>query len=204
MIWRSTDIYDGCRELALDHRPLTELDLRRVLERATGASLHTAATALRRGYICSRGLRIGVCGSAIIRGGEMEGFREFSSIAIRIPQECRGICADISGDGEFDLGSCSDVITGLGKAESAMLLLRGMNPQIIAMDEITQGADADAIREICCCGVELLATAHARNADELRRRSVFAELLDTGTFKYALNIRGAGSARSYELEELYV
>ena len=183
----------------------------------------------------------------------MEGFREFSSIAIRIPRECRGICADavytlcgrprfgciilgapgsgkttalrdmirlfsergyrvgvadergeISGDGEFDLGSCSDVITGLGKAESAMLLLRGMNPQIIAMDEITQGADADAIREICCCGVELLATAHARNADELRRRSVFAELLDTGTFKYALNIRGAGSARSYELEELHV
>ena len=87
-------VYDGCRELALDHVPLTELDLRRVLERATGASLHTAATALRRGYICSRGLRIGVCGSAIIRGGEMEGFREFSSIAIRIPRECRGICAD--------------------------------------------------------------------------------------------------------------
>ena len=87
-------VYDGCRELALDHVPLTELDLRRVLERATGASLHTAATALRRGYICSRGLRIGVCGSTIIRGGEMEGFREFSSIAIRIPRECRGICAD--------------------------------------------------------------------------------------------------------------
>ena len=88
-------VYDGCRELALDHVPLTELDLRRVLERATGASLHTAATALRRGYICSRGLRIGVCGSAIIRGGEMEGFREFSSIAIRIPRECRGICAAV-------------------------------------------------------------------------------------------------------------
>ena len=60
-----------------------------------------------------------------------------------------------------------------------MLLLRGMNPQIIAMDEITQSADADAIRELCCCGVELLATAHARNADELRQRRVFAELLDT-------------------------
>ena len=246
-------VYDGCSELALDHVPLTELDLRRVLERATGASLHTAATALRRGYICSRGLRIGVCGSAIIRGGEMEGFREFSSIAIRIPRECRGICADavdtlcgrqrfgciilgapgsgkttarrdmirlfsergyrvgvadergeISGDGEFDLGPCSDVITGLSKAESAMLLLRGMNPQIIAMDEITQSADADAIRELCCCGVELLATAHARNADELRQRRVFAELLDTGAFTYALSIRGAGSARSYELEGLYV
>ena len=96
------------------------------------------------------------------------------------------------------------MITGLSKAESAMLLLRGMNPQIIAMDEITQSADADAIRELCCCGVELLATAHARNADELRQRRVFAELLDTGAFKYALSIRGAGSARSYELEGLYV
>lgn len=246
-------IYDGCRELTLDHRALTEADLRRVLERATGASLHTAATALRRGYICFRGLRIGVCGSAIIRGGEMEGFREFSSVAIRIPHECRGICGgavdalcgrprggciilgapgsgkttalrdmirifsergyrvgvadergEISGDGEFDLGPCSDVITGLAKAESAMLLLRGMNPQIIAMDEITQSADADAIREVCCCGVELLATAHARNPDELRRRRVFAQLLDTGAFSYALSIRGAGSARSYELEELHV
>ena len=96
------------------------------------------------------------------------------------------------------------VLVDHNEAESAMLLLRGMNPQIIAMDEITQSADADAIREVCCCGVELLATAHARNADELRQRRVFAELLDTGAFKYALSIRGAGSARSYELEELHV
>lgn len=245
-------LYDGLHERYMRFRPITELDLRRVLERVTGASLHTAADALRRGYVCSHGLRIGVCGSAVVRGGRMEGFREFTSLAIRIPHDCRDICRDavdtlindpngcliigapgsgkttalremirclsnhgfriaaadergeISGDGEFDLGRCSDVITGLCKAEASMMLLRGMNPDFIAMDEITQYSDADAIREICCCGVRLLATAHARTEDELRRRPVFNVLLDTGAFGHLIIVSGAGIERQYALKELSI
>lgn len=249
---QAPQIYSAGREVKIDCAPLSELDLRRVLERATGASLHTAAAALRRGYICSRGLRIGVCGNAVIRGGEMEGFRNFSSLSIRIPHELHGICAEaaeklggkrvggcliigapgsgkttalrdvirllsergfrvgvadergeISGDGEFALGPCSDIMTGLAKADAAMLLLRGMNPDFIAMDEITRQADAAAIREVCCCGVELLATAHARSVDELRHRLIFTRILETGAFRYVLTVSGTGKERSYVLEELY-
>ena len=246
-------VYANGQEHKIESPILAELELRRVLERATGASLHTAAAALRRGYICSRGLRIGVCGSAVIRGGEMEGFRSFSSLCIRIPHDFHGICSaalkamnantlggciitgapgsgkttalrdmirllsergfrvgvadergEISGDGEFPLGSCTDIITGLYKHEAAMLLLRGMRPDFIAMDEITQSADAAAIREICCCGVELIVSAHARSTDELLRRPVFAKLMESGAFRYVLTVSHAGRERSYELNELHI
>lgn len=234
---------------------VTEDQLLRVLERATGASIHTAAHAMAEGYISYRGLRIGLCGTAVIRDGEMTGYQYFSSLNIRIPRECRGICDSLTGEiyrggfentliiaspgggkttalrelvrqvsdrgtrigvvdernelsaadgarAQFDLGRCSDVLIGVPKAEGAMMLLRGMNPQVIAMDEITRAQDLEAIGQIYGCGVGLLASAHARDADELARRPLYRELLELGAFQYLVTITGTGRARRYLAERI--
>lgn len=103
---------------------------------------------------------------------------------------------------QFDLGPRTDVMTGGDKAESAMMLLRAMNPQLLAFDEITSPADLAAVETAAGCGVALLATAHGLDASALRRRALYARLLDAGVFRRAVVIRRAGGARRYEVQPL--
>ena len=102
----------------------------------------------------------------------------------------------------YDLGRCSDVISGTDKLSGALLLLRTMTPQIIAADEISAPEDIQAVLEVDGCGAGILATAHARDTDDLMRREGYRELLRRGVFRKTLVIRGEGSARRYELKEL--
>ena len=233
--------------------PVTASALRDLLERATGASVHSAAEGLRQGYFTARGgCRIGFCGQGVTENGALQSLRSLSSAAIRIPRELPG-CADglfpalwekgagssvllLSppgggkttlvrelirlfsmagkrvavldergeiGAGGFDLGPSADVLTGISKAEGAMLLLRGMNPQMLAMDEITAPEDLEAIALAVGCGVQLLATAHAPDTDALQKRPLYREMLALGAFDKAVTIRkAADGTRLLRLEAL--
>ncbi len=114
--------------------------------------------------------------------------------------------AEIAGvwDGSplFDIGPCTDVMTGAPKPEAAAMLIRAMSPQILAMDEITTPADVEAARLATGCGVKLLATAHAGSARELAARPVYRKLLEDGVFSAAVVIERLGGSRHYRLEEL--
>ena len=102
----------------------------------------------------------------------------------------RGEIAGISdGFPGFALGPTTDVLSGAPKAEGAMLLLRAMNPQILAMDEITAPEDLQAIALAVGCGVKLLATAHAENVAALQKRPLYREMLALGAFEKAVIIQ---------------
>ena len=111
------------------------------------------------------------------------------------------IAAAWRGEPQFDVGRCTDVLSGAPKSEAAMMLLRGMNPQVIALDEISDPADAEAVLRIAGCGVRILATAHAADVDTLRLRPRFRALLEEGIFRKAVVItKNAG--RTYRVEAL--
>lgn len=114
--------------------------------------------------------------------------------------ELSGICDGFSG---FALGPTTDVLTGAPKEEGAMLLLRAMNPQVLAMDEITSPADLGAITLAVGCGVRLLSTAHAEDISALQKRPLYRELLALGAFEKAIMIRKtAQGKRSLRVESL--
>lgn len=90
-------------------------------------------------------------------------------------------CRDgISG---FDVGVRTDILTGCHKTTGIGMLVRTMNPQWIAVDEITQEEDVHAMVQASYCGVRLLATAHADSISDLRRRPVYQELLRQNIFE---------------------
>ena len=92
---RPPSVILGGRERVIDWQTTDRQLLLRVMEKATGASLHAAAPSLRNGFINYRGIRIGVCGEAVFTGGTMSGLRGFSSLAIRVPHTLPSGCEEL-------------------------------------------------------------------------------------------------------------
>lgn len=243
------------RPIAEEHT-VTVVDLESVLECATGASVHAVEESMANGYInVDGGIRLGICGNAIMRSGAVCGIRNLSSLSLRIPKEIRGVAANelrqmnqngltdiliasppgsgkttclrefirvISDSGkrvsvadergeiaavsegvaQFDVGRHTDIISDAPKAKAAMMLIRAMNPDVLAMDEISSSEDMQSVFEASGCGVRLLATAHARDLDDLYSRKLYRRLMQMRIFKYCLFIENSSGSRSYRIEEL--
>ena len=115
----------------------------------------------------------------------------------------RGEVADAEdGEARFDVGRCTDVVTGLPKAEAALMLLRAMNPQVVAVDEVTEPADAQALLSAAGCGAAILATVHGEDARTLARRPALAELMSAGVFARCVTVENRQGRRLYRTERL--
>ena len=79
------------------------------------------------------------------------------------------------------------------------MLLRTMNPGWIAVDEITAGEDCDALIQGAWCGVNLMATAHARSIRDLFHRPVYKHLLALDVFE---NILVMQADKTWKLERI--
>ena len=72
------------------------------------------------------------------------------------------------------------------------MLLKTMSPALLAFDEITAPADVEAVSLCAHCGTAVVASAHAADVDDLRRRPLYHALLELGVprhldgFKYIM------------------
>lgn len=97
------------------------------------------------------------------------------------------------------LGPRVDVLAYCPKAAALTMLLRGMSPQVLAADEITDPQDIRAMEQAAGCGVTLLATAHGGSLEDLRRRPLYRELLDAGIFQAFVFLTRQGGKRHYQV-----
>ena len=152
------------------------------------------------------------CGSVLILSPPGYGKTTFLRECIRqlsdsgkrvsVADERGELAAVHRGAPQFDLGNASDIMSGVPKAQAVMMLLRAMNPQIIAMDEISSPEDVEAAETASGCGVRLIATAHAADKSELCSRPVYRRLLELGVFKNAVVIENRCGKRSYSYGEI--
>lgn len=132
----------------------------------------------------------------LIRQLSMQGVR------VAVADERGEIAAIRGGLPQFDVGRSCDILDGCPKAVAALRLVRTMAPDVLALDEVTDPADLEAIRYASNCGVSVLATIHAADSQELSRKPFFRALCESEVFSKLVILECGIHGRSQRIEKL--
>ena len=121
---------------------------------------------------------------------------------VALADERGEIAAMCGGLPQNDVGTHTDVMDLCPKAQAVLMLLRAMNPEVVAVDEITAPEDAQALLAAAGCGAALLATAHGTDVRLLLRREPFRGLFAAGVFARVVTISVHGGRRIYTVEPM--
>ena len=102
---------------------------------------------------------------------------------IGVVDERSEIGGSFQGEMQNDLGPRTDVLDGCPKEIGMTMLLRSMNPQVLAVDEIGTCEDADAIGQAIRSGCYVIATVHGENVRKLAEKRGIGELVQQKVFE---------------------
>ncbi len=97
----------------------------------------------------------------------------------------------LHGMPQFDIGFHTDVFDGFPRDIGAMTALRSMTPEYIVCDEIGTYDDTEAIKQICGCGVNIIASAHGGSIEDILRRTALLPLIEAGIFSHIAMLESA-------------
>lgn len=101
---------------------------------------------------------------------------------VGVVDERSEIAACYMGVPQNDVGLRTDILDCCPKAEGMLMLLRSMNPKVIAVDEIGNREDIDALAYVINCGCAVLATIHGESIDDIRTRPGLRKLVEEKVF----------------------
>lgn len=109
---------------------------------------------------------------------------------VTLIDERNEISASSYGIPENDIGLHTDVIIGNDRDSGINMAVRTLSPQIIFCDEISNYNDADALLNGHGCGVKFVASVHAENMNDLKKRVFMDRLTENEVFDYAIFLDG--------------
>lgn len=181
------DFPDGRRELS--QRKAVPEDLDCVLGRASGYGAYSSL-GLHQGYItASGGHRVGVCGTAVVKDGQVTGMRSITSLCIRVARDYPGC-----GEGLVEKLCGSALLLG-APGSGKTTLLRDLSRQLGKSESVTvvdergelfpQGMDAQGVDVLAGCpkakGLDMLLRTMCPQTialDEITRPEDCRSLLD--------------------------
>lgn len=112
-----------------------------------------------------------------------DGSRYGAGRCIGVVDERSEIAGSYMGLAQNDIGIRTDVLDGCPKAAGMMMLIRSMNPKVVAVDEIGDAEDVQALWQVLKCGSSLLVTMHGSSIGEIRKKPQMQALLEQKEFK---------------------
>ena len=112
---------------------------------------------------------------------------------VGVVDERSEIAACYMGVPQNDVGIRTDILDACPKAEGMLMMLRSMNPKVIAVDEIGGREDIDVISYVINCGCSILATVHGYSVDDIRTKPVLRKLVDEKNFERYIVLGGRHS-----------
>lgn len=113
----------------------------------------------------------------------------YSGKTVGVVDERSELGACFLGRPQNDLGIRTDVLDCCHKSEGMIMLLRSMTPEVIAVDEIATKEDIISLTSVINCGLSVVATAHAKDFNDLKEKILFKELIQEKIFKKVIILR---------------
>lgn len=124
------------------------------------------------------------------------------AMRVGLADERGEVAATWEGVPQLDVGCRTDVMDGCTKHVGITMLLRGMNPQALAVDEIVTRDDVEAVLDGIRCGVKILATAHGNNISDIKGRQMYKGMLGSGAFSKIVEIGIESGNRTYTVSRV--
>lgn len=118
----------------------------------------------------------------LVRCVSEKGFR------VSLCDERRELSAMEKGKPNLDVGPCTDVLSGLHKTAAIPLMLRAMNPQVLAVDELSGEKELELLYEAASSGATVFATVHGGSLRMLMKKPRFRGILKEGLFDWSITI----------------
>lgn len=120
---------------------------------------------------------------------------------VSVVDERSEIAGSYLGVAQNDVGIRTDVLDGCPKREGMMMLIRSMAPQVLAVDELGNEGDIQALQAACGCGCKLIATVHGSSLEEVKHKRYMCNVIRDKLFsRYVVLTRRNGCC---ETEGIY-
>ena len=105
-----------------------------------------------------------------------------SGQTVSVVDERSEIGACVRGVPQCELGVRTDIMDRCPKVQGMLMMLRSMAPRVMAVDEIGTRYDMNALFDVMKCGCRILATVHGDSVEDIRKKRVLNEMMESGMF----------------------
>lgn len=111
--------------------------------------------------------------------------RQFSDkgYQVGVIDERGEIAAAYRGSATLNCGTHTDVMTGGNKSFGISILIRTFAPEIVAVDELGEESDANAVFKAGISGCSILATIHGESLDDIKQKTELNKLWKNHSFQ---------------------
>ncbi|MCM1243631.1 MAG: stage III sporulation protein AA, partial [Roseburia sp.] len=92
------------------------------------------------------------------------------------------IAGSYLGVPQNDIGMRTDVMDACPKREGMMMLIRSMAPDVLAVDELGNKEEIEAMHRALQCGCRMLATIHGFSIEEVSRKEYMKPVMAQQVF----------------------